>query len=356
MHVSVINDIKQFEKLKEDWDTIYSKDPHTTIFVSWGWIRGWIDTRSYDWSVLALQPDPDSPYIAFMPVGMRVSRRGRLRSLKKLVIGGDPWSDNTGFVCLPEYTEEAIPAFATFIQNHTKWNYFDMRNVADSRLDLFLKCFPEKKYEIKEINYTSCPYINLPDTWDRYLKDFLSSNTRKNLKYYSGKVMRLKGFRVTHVQADNLAAQTETLLTLWQARWENNSEDVLNSYRMLYKHCFENNSLFLTILWDGTVPISGEAAFLDQKKKIMVSYTKAFNSIFADLRPGNVMTGYCIRYAIENGYKIYDFGAGGENYKYIFGTTDRFNRNVSIITKTLLKKLKNRIPAKLQNLVKSLLS
>lgn len=356
MHVSVINDIEQFEKLKEVWDAIYSKDSHTTIFVSWGWIRGWIDTRSYDWSIIALQPDTNAPYVAFMPVGMRLFQRGRFRSLKKLVIGGDPWSDNTGFVCLPEYMEKAIPAFVTFIQNHIKWNYFDMRNVADSRLALFLKYFPEKNYEIKEINHTSCPYINLPDTWDLYLKDFLSFNTRKNMKYYTGKVERLKGFRVTHVQADNLADQTETLLTLWQARWGNKSEEVLNSYRILFKRCFENNSLFLTTLWDGTIPIAGEAAFLDQGKKTIISYTKAFNSIFSDLRPGNVMTGYSIRYAIENGYRIYDFGAGCESYKYIFGTIDRFNRNVSIVTKTLFKKLKNRIPVKFINLGKSLLS
>ncbi len=356
MHVSVIDDIKQFEKLKEDWNTIYSKDPHTTIFVSWGWIRGWIDTRSYDWSVLALQTDPDSPYIAFMPVGMRISQRGRFRSLRKLVIGGDPWSDNTGFVCLPECAEKAIPAFVTFLQNHTKWNYFDMRNVADPRLELFLKYFPEKKYEIKEIKYTSCPYVNLPDTWDQYLKDFLSCNTRKNLKYYSNKVTRLKGFHVTHVQSDNLDIQTEVLLTLWQSRWGKKPEDVLNSYRILFRRCFENNSLFLTTMWDGTIPIAAEAAFLDQKNKVIISYTKAFNSIFADLRPGNVMTGYIIRYAIENGYKIYDFGAGSENYKYIFGTVERLNRNVCIVSRTLVGRIKNRIPAKLKNLGKSLIS
>lgn len=356
MHISIINDIGQFEKLKEAWDTVYSKDPHTTVFVSWGWLRGWIDTTSYDWSIIALQPDANAPYIAFMPIGVRLSQRGRFRSLRKLVIGGDPWSDNTGFVCLPEYTEQAIPTLVTYIRSHMKWNYFDMRNVADSRLELFLKCFPEKRYEIKEINYTSCPYINLPDTWDLYLKNFLSFNTRKNMKYYTGKVEKLKGFRVIHVRADNLASQTETLLTLWQERWGDKPEDVLNSYRMLFKRCFENKSLFLTTMWDGTVPIAAEAAFLDREKKTIISYTKAFNSIFADLRPGNVMTGYSIRYAIENGYRVYDFGAGSESYKYIFGTVDRFNRNVSIITKTRLGKLKNRFPVKLIRMGKSLLS
>ncbi len=356
MHISIINDIEQFEKLRDVWNTIHSTDPHTTVFVSWEWIRGWIDTKVYDWSVIAIQPNSHSPYIAFMPVGTRYFRRGRFNSLRKLVIGGDPWSDNTGFICLPEYTEKVIPALVTFIQKYISWNLFDMRNVYDPRLGPFLQCFPQRKFEIREIHTTSCPYINLPDTWDQYLKEFLSPNTRKNLKYYTGKIERLKEFRVTHVQTGNLDIQIETLLSLWQERWGKKSEDILNSYRAIFRHCFENNSLFLTILWDGTVPISGEAAFLDRIKKTITSYTKAFNNVFADFRPGNVMTGYIIRYAIENGFKIYDFGAGNENYKFIFGTVERFNRNVSIVPRTMFRKLKNKVPGKLKSMGKSLLS
>ena len=137
MQISVINKIEQFEKLKEDWEAVYSTDPNTTIFVSWGWIRGWIDTKSCDWSVLAFQSDFKSPYIAFMPLGMQFINE--VYSCRRLFLGGagHPGSDNTGFVCLPEYAEKAIPAFAGFVQKHIKWDIFDLRSVSDPRLDSF---------------------------------------------------------------------------------------------------------------------------------------------------------------------------------------------------------------------------
>ncbi|MBZ0154768.1 MAG: hypothetical protein K8I29_00965 [Alphaproteobacteria bacterium] len=37
---------------------------------------------------------------------------------------------------------------------------------------------------------------------------------------------------------------------------------------------------------------------------------------------GECDDGVHIRYAIENGFRIYDFGAGGEKYKYSFGTQE----------------------------------
>ena len=349
MQISVINKIEQFEKLKEDWEAVYSTDPNTTIYVSWGWIRGWIDTNSCDWSVLAIQSDFKSPYIAFMPLGMEYIRKGNNNSFQRLILGGTghPGSDNTGFVCLPEYAEKVIPAFARFIQKHIKWDIFDLRSVFDPRLDLFLKCFSRRSFYVQKDESNSCPHIILPDNWDEYLRKFLSKSTRENLKYYTRKIEKLKEFRITQIQEDNLETHIETLLTLLQTRFGEMSEDILNRYRAIFRRCFENNCLFLTISWDGRIPIAGEAAFLDQKKKIITSYKKAFNDKYASFRPGNVMTGYVIRYAIENGFQIYDFGEGAENYKFIFGTIERFNRNVSISPKTILSRIKKKVPGKL---------
>lgn len=351
MKISVIDKIEQYEQLKPNWDEVYSADPNTTVFVSWGWMRGWIDTKSCDWSVLAAQPDDASPYVAFMPLGMSANKGTAFRSLF-LGGAGHPGSDNTGFVCLPEYAEIALPAFASFIQENIKWDRLDLRSVFDPRLDIFLRCFLQRNFYLQEDKINSCPHIMLPDSWDQYLKESLGKRVCENLKYYTRKIEKIQDFRISHVQTDNLETQIETMLMLLQTRFVQMSEEILNRYRAIFGRCFENNCLLLTISWDGTTPIAGEAAFLDQKKKIITSFKKAFNDKYAGFSPGNVMTGYIIRYAIENGFRIYDFGEGAENYKSLFGTTERYNRNVSISPKTLLGSLKKRIPVKVKELMR----
>ncbi|MCF6147973.1 MAG: hypothetical protein E3K37_04860 [Candidatus Kuenenia sp.] len=66
MHIELIDNIKQFDKLKDEWDAVYLADPNATVFVSWAWLRGWIEITSDDWFVLAIRPDKSMSYVAFL--------------------------------------------------------------------------------------------------------------------------------------------------------------------------------------------------------------------------------------------------------------------------------------------------
>lgn len=68
MKITVIDNIGQFEKIKAAWDAVYLGDPNATVFLSWGWIRGWIESTNYNWSIIAIKSNDTSQYIAFMPV------------------------------------------------------------------------------------------------------------------------------------------------------------------------------------------------------------------------------------------------------------------------------------------------
>jgi hypothetical protein len=356
MEIKVIKSIDQFNKLKQNWNDIHAEDPHATIFPSWTWMRGWIEATMYNWQVLAVRPTSTKPYVGFMVLGISSVGNFRFNIVHgNLHMGGNPISDCTGFVCLPDYIDVAIPAFAKFIQKQLKWNTFSLMNVFDPRLDLFLQYFSPKRFHVQELEETSCPYISLPNTWDQYLNGFLSPNTRKNLKYYTTKVEQLKGYQVIHVHTDNLETQIDTLLKFWQKRWGLPSEQIYR-HRALYQRCFEENALWLTTLWAEKTPIAGVAGIIDQKLKTFILYTPVFNDTFAKYSPGKVMVGYSIRYAIENGFQVYDFGAGDERYKFSFGVKERFNRNIIISSNTLLVNLKKRMPETLKTFGKRLLS
>ncbi len=352
MEIKLIRSIDQFDKLKQNWNDVYTADPHAPFYASWSWIRGWLETTLYDWLVLAFQPDAVSPYSAFMVLGSHSNRNFGFQFIQNnnLHMGGNPISDHTGFLCLPDHVDAAIPAFGKFIQRQIKWNTFSMMDVFDPRLDLFLQGFSSRRFCVQELESASCPYISLPDTWSRYLQEFLSQESRKSLKYKMGQVNRLHGLTLVYAQADNLKTQIEALLALWQTRWGEASEYILNRYRTLFQRSFEDNTLWLSTLWADTTPIAGVAGLIDRKLKTFILYTPVYNNKFSKFSPGRVMVGYSIRYAIENGFQIYDFGVGDEQYKFSFGAKERLNRNIVIVQKTIFKSIKKRIPGKLKNL------
>jgi len=48
-------------------------------------------------------------------------------------------------------------------------------------------------------------------------------------------------------------------------------------------------------------------------------YNSGFNPDFSSLSPGQVLTAYTIKDAIENGRTLYDFLRGNEEYKFRLG-------------------------------------
>jgi CelD/BcsL family acetyltransferase involved in cellulose biosynthesis len=372
MNVTIIDDLNRFRELRKTWNDIYVGDPDAIVFDSWAWLCGWLESTPRKWLVLGVQrhaplqqsqtsqmqngsthiASTSEPYVAFMAFSVR-----KKESKTILSMGGYPHADHTGFVCLPEYVDQAIPALAIFIREQLQWDTLQLLNVYDPRLDLFLRHLSSKRMSIQETKSSSCPYIPLPENWDQYFNTILGSSTRKGLRNDLNKIKRLGGFHVSEIQNGNAEAYIETLLSLWQARWDLKSddlymdlrlEDILKIKRSFLRSCFEDNRLWLNILWDGETPIAGGAVFLDEPKKNFCILKIAANYQYGQYSPGNIWCLYAIQYAIENGYKICDFGRGTEKYKFSLGSKERFNRNVVIVRMGPVKKMLMRLRSQLQ--------
>ena len=90
------------------------------------------------------------------------------------------------------------------------------------------------------------------------------------------------------------------------------------------------------------------ASFVDSQKRVFYAYINAFNAEYAKKSPGSVILGYGIRYAIENGFKVFDFMRGSEEYKFSFGARERFNRNLTI-TRTGIRLTTSKIIRRLKD-------
>lgn len=342
MIVTQIDKIHQFDELKTAWEKVYSADPHAHIFVSWMWLRNWIKTTSYSWFILAVQPNSTSPYVAFLPLMMPTRGIYKFRPVRVLYMGGRPFAGYTGMICLPEYEEAVLAALGQYIQEQLGWDRFQLENILDPRIDGFLKKhFSYRKFNVQLIQRykrDSCVFIpSLPETWEQYIQDFIGARTRRNMRR-SFKEVKAQNLHISQIQNSTMERDIEALLTLWQRRWGSTAQIRWRAqwYRDIMRYYFENNYLWLGVLWDGTTPISALSGIIDRQKGVFyASLTGSSIDKYASLSPGKVVFWRSLQYAIENGFQTYDFMAGDEDYKFSFGATKRSLSHAIITPKNL---------------------
>jgi CelD/BcsL family acetyltransferase involved in cellulose biosynthesis len=356
MEIDVIDDRHSFDNLKANWDEVYNNDNKATIFQSWAWLRGWVETISSPWLIICVRSKSSSSYVGFFPLILQAMKKNRVTTFKTLTFWGNPSAEHTGVVCIPEFFDSVSKKVSQFIQNRMKWHRIQISDALDPRIEDFVAFFDKKRFAIQELEPTLCPYIALPESWERFLMKNLTGNSRKNIRKALNKAHGLKEFHMTTLEDNDFTSQIESVRQLWEKKWGEPKHNK-NKFLNVYRRCFDDKRLIVNVFWIGTNPIAGLTAFVDHKKKHFVAYSTGFDPNFSSLSPGTAIIAHSIDYAIQNGFLEYDLGRGDEKYKYtIFGAENRFNRNYVIdrisigeklipqtkIVKNMIRKIINR--------------
>ncbi|MBW4666317.1 MAG: GNAT family N-acetyltransferase [Cyanomargarita calcarea GSE-NOS-MK-12-04C] len=339
MQIDIIDNFETFKKIRENWDSVYKADPQAQFFLSWVWLFGWLQMVHEPWFILAVKLDTNgSSYVAFFPLKIVLEQQDGGGFYTQLYMVGNSVADYTGLICLPGYEEEVIPAFAAYIQQQLTWSIFNVQNIleTDTRMSLFLRYFSEDRFEFsqhsiqnqrEDTNNYIAPYVSLADDWEQYLQNYIGSNTRQKIRRFLRKIESSDEFDITHSDADNLESHIEILLGFWESKWRDKKGDscdvIMNYVRAILHHCFENNCLYLGVLWKEDKPLGAIANFVDVHQKSMLFFIIGRDETFKNPPPGLILHADAIRYAIKNGFKVYDFLKGNEEYKYSFGAKER---------------------------------
>jgi tetratricopeptide (TPR) repeat protein len=356
MKIDVIDSPEEFQALKSNFDFVYSADPQARFFTSWIWLS--IMLKKYDeyhepWFLLAARPDEEpSNYVAFFPLKVEIHERNGDYFYNQLCLAGVTDAHHAPFVSLPEYQNEAIFAFASYLQQREEWSDLKMKNVepTDERLRLFLSQFSQDEFDSHEQRHLSdldaidnniVPFIALPNDWDEYLQNNLSSNSRQRVKRFLRKIEDSDEYRITQVNADNLENHIGILHEFWKSSWEGRKgkdrcHRFLNHIEFSLHYCFENNCLYFPVLWKGDQPLGAIANLMDSAQKTILFLIGGRDDTVKDIPSGIVLHAYSIRYAIQQGFKIYDFLMGNEAYKFSFGAQERHIRTVFIQRKNFV--------------------
>ncbi|MBB4231605.1 GNAT family N-acetyltransferase [Rhizobium mongolense] len=338
MRIDVIDTEAGFEAVREDWDRVYMDDPHAQHFLSWIWLKSYLFHRKR-WFILALREREDrSPYVAFFP--LRVTTQHDKKTgvfFDEIIMAGNFSADYTGFIAQPDYEHHAIAGFAAYLKRqnwtHLKLEYFsgppERREALVRALQgpevMFRDSSPRNP---ENIDNCICPVVTLPPSFDDYLEQKMSSQTRQKLRRFLRKVEGDDDYRITMATPETIDRDLDILFELWRTKWigrkgKERTERLIGATRQLLMDSFKDGNLDVPVMWYGDRPLGALANIIDRQKKSILFYITGRDETWKTPSPGLILHGYCIRRAITDGFKTYDFLRGNEPYKYMFGPDER---------------------------------
>lgn len=342
MHVDVIKNRDMLLRVRSNWEAVYQADPEAQFYMSWTWIAGWFEKLGCQWIVLAAKTDASATdYVGFFPLQLRTeqSRNGSFHN--ELRTGGGYFAGYTGFICDPKFAQETIRAFADQTKR-LNWTRLHLENIFASpeRLKLFLDQFPSSDFITEKIqrpddgngiDHDIYVYANLPSTWDAFLYERLDAKARRNARAALRQAEDGE-YKITTPTAETIEADVEALLKFWELQWAAKLAarynprlpyGMMNNFRNMLRCCFADNALYLPILWQGDTRIGIQASLIDWKNGSLISLLNGRDLNVKRPPPGFVLHLQCVRWGIENGFKVYDLQTGDFPYKYDFGGIER---------------------------------
>src|SRR5690606_10824683 len=95
----------------------------------------------------------------------------------------------------------------------------------------------------------------------------------------------------------------------------------------------ESGALLLPVLWHGERPLAVFAILKDPVKRSLLFLIGGRDESFNAPPPGFILHAHTIRYAIQEGFRTYDFSRGNEPYKYLYGAEERRLASVTVSTR-----------------------
>jgi hypothetical protein len=341
MRVDLIDTLEAFDALEQDWNLVQGLGPDAGYFLSWRWLAEVFRANPGKWRVLAVRPESGlGGYVCFLPLRLRVrwSRSRREFSTEYDAGGRLSWAQYTGFVCMPEWEQEALVALTAELRK-MPWQYFMLTNwlVSEHRFNLFLSGFEREDYEVSfdpqvptegKIDNLICPFVCLPDSFEKYLSTCVSTNTRQKIRRFSRRLEQSADLRVTLTGPELFEKNLALILDLWLRKWapvrgQRSAEKVVHKYREILAQSMACGAVFMPILWAADTPLGGLVHIVDKQKRQLYFIVAGRDQDASDPFIGLMLHAYSIRWAIENNLTIYDFCHGNEPYKYSFGAIEK---------------------------------
>lgn len=337
LKMEIIDTEADLDALKPGWEGLQTRDPDSGVFMSWDWLSRAFRQNPYRWRVFAVLSGEN--HVCIFPVKYRVHWSKTLNELQSEMEAGGRllWSEYSGFLCDPDYEEDALVFLAQQIAE-LPWAKLSLRyEPTATRAKQFMNGFPEEGFRSKRMEYRISkgqtdnlvsPQVTLPGDFETFLQESLSKSTREKVRRSFRRLLDTGELRITETSGDTFDRDVEVLLDFWIAKWtdQKGSETanrVAGNYRKILETALELDILFMPVLWRGDQPLGALGHIADLGSRVVHFVVAGRDTEAEKTNIGLILHAYSIRWAIECGFKTYDFCHGNESYKYSFGAKDK---------------------------------
>lgn len=259
------------------------------------------------------------------------------QSVLRFIGSGKVCTDYAGLIVSPQYHRQFVEALRDELNLDGGFDVIEMEGVDSRGPSEAFKSELESKFWSYEKLIDSCWYLELPETWEEFVKDSPRSLRRKIRK--AEKRLGSGEVSIRSTSADLEFEQAfEILVELHQLRFEAKGEPgvfadpkFLSFLKLATKELCENRLAEINISYVDGEPLAAQHyLFCDSGPQF---YQGGLRVDRMDLEPGHLMFTYAVKRAIERGSVEFDFLRGNETYKAFWGATERHLSMVRFVSR-----------------------
>jgi hypothetical protein len=327
--IRIIKTKEAFFLLQDEWKHLLSLMEEPCIFLTWEWMYTWWNdycsgNSSCELFIITFYNERGE-LIGILPTylkkcwGLWNISNWQLQFLG----GGFESPDHLDIISEVSHRESFLRATLSYLKKLEPpidfIAFHDLRGSSPT-IDLLLKI--TKEYHILSKKYIAsvCPYLKLPDHYEKYLST-LSSKFRFNLKRYTKIVLEKDKAQFVEVkEKEELNEKIDKLFSLHDMRWQNKkmesgfSHDKIKEFHMHLSHALLDRS-YLRFFYLGVQSEIIACLYCFEYHHKLYYYQSGFDPDWSKKSVGTVLIGKIIEKSIAEGKEEFDFLRGDEEYK-----------------------------------------
>ena len=199
MNTKVIEQINEFEELKDKWDNLLEESNYPNIFLTWEWLFEWYKWFGGQSKLYIITVWDNKDLIAIAPF---VKERIKLLNITLIKFLGTTYvcSDYLNIITKKGFETQAIEEIFSFIAADKSWDIVELRDMDQDAInvELFLRESIHKKFTVNTEITVKCPYIVLPSSMAEFYSR-LGHDPRYKIRRNKRNMIELFQYQIKHI-------------------------------------------------------------------------------------------------------------------------------------------------------------
>ena len=309
--------VESFASLEKPWPELLAACATGHIFLTAQWQRAWWQAFGRGGELLLLSVRRDSELMGIFPL---MRQRDRIS-----FIGSGDVCDYMDFLARRGEEAAILSPLLDYLEP-MDWNSIDLQSLLPHSLALshFAPLAEQRGYRVEITNEDVSPQLILPSSWEKYLAQ-LKRKDRHELRRKLRRLDQTKSTRFyTITEREQLRQELEGFFELFKLSGGEKAGFLTEQRRGFFEamaHSLaEEGHIRLSFLEVGGIRVASAICF-DYENDLYL-YNSGYDPAYASLSVGLLLKVFCLKEAIVEVKRRFDFLRGAEPYKYDLGAQD----------------------------------